>query len=401
MNVSAVLEGSVRKQGDRIKIDAQITSVKDGYQVWSQQFDRNLTDVFAIQEEIAQAITERLKINYLQHEGAEMGAGHTQSAAAHDAVLKARYFWNRRELKESEKYFKQAIELDPGYAAAYAGLAETYVIFPFFHTGSPDDAMPMAEEAAKRAIQLDSLLSGPYATLAYKNALYDLNQALAKKYFVKALQLNPNSPQVHYWYGQYLNSYESCDLGIAEMQRAVELEPQGSVAYFNLGISLVCAEKFKEAVTALKTSVELNKQFAYPYAFLGHAYRGLGQLDEARRAYERATELSNEVAMVALVYLNVKDHQMTKATELFEGLEKQKQSGYWSKLSLALGSYYLGQKDRAFAYFANALETHDIQLSGFLNRPYTIPLGKEFLSEPACKSLVEKHLKTMRESQVQ
>jgi len=117
--------------------------------------------------------------------------------------------------------------------------------------------MPMAEEAAKKAIQLDSLLSGPYATLAFKNMLYDLDPAQAKKYFVKALRLNPNSPQVHYWYGQYLNYYESCDRAIVEMQRAVELEPQGSYAYFNLGISLTCAAKFSLAVAALKTSAEL------------------------------------------------------------------------------------------------------------------------------------------------
>jgi len=100
-----------------------------------QQFDRKLDDVFAIQEEIAQAITERLKVTYLPREKTELGEGHTRSTAAHDAVLKARYFWIRRELKESEKYFRQAIELDPGYAAAFAGLAETYVIFPFFSYG--------------------------------------------------------------------------------------------------------------------------------------------------------------------------------------------------------------------------------------------------------------------------
>ena len=175
LKVSTVLEGSVRRQGNRVKISARLLNVEDGYQLWSEQFESTLNDIFKIQEEIAVAISQRLKVTLLQNESLKLGKGLTQNSAAYDAMLKGRYFWDKRILKESEKYFKQAIELDPNFAAAYVGLAETYVISPIFRNGSPEETMPKAQEAAEKAIQLDSSLTVPYFVIALKKTLYDWN----------------------------------------------------------------------------------------------------------------------------------------------------------------------------------------------------------------------------------
>ena len=180
LKVSNILKGSVRKQGNRVKITAQLISIKDGYHLWSQQYERTLDDVFAIEEEIAMGITQKLKVTLLKDEKIEIGERLTESTEAYDAYLRARYFWNKRELVESEKYFKKAIELDPSYAAAYAGLAESYVLFPYFRVGSPLEFMVKAQQAAEKAIEIDSSLAIPYAVLAYNNSSYkwDSQEAL-------------------------------------------------------------------------------------------------------------------------------------------------------------------------------------------------------------------------------
>jgi TolB-like protein/Flp pilus assembly protein TadD len=321
LKVSNILEGSVRKQGNRVKITAQLISIKDGYHLWSQQYERTLNDVFAIQEEIAIAITQKLKVTLLKDEKIEIGDRLTENTEAYDAYLRARYFWNKRELFESEKYFKNAIELDPSYAAAYAGLAETYVVFPYFRFGSPLEFMVKAEQAAEKAIQIDSSLAIPYAVLAFNNASYRWDSQKALFFFKKALRLNPRYAPAHYWYAQYLCRYGfDTDLAISEMRKAVELEPLGSIAYFNLGIALTFAKKYEEALEALKTSAELNKQNEFAPLFAGHCYLALGRRDEARKAYERSAALSNQLAAAILIYFFVKEGKSEKALEQLNDL---------------------------------------------------------------------------------
>ena len=207
LKVSTVLEGSLRRQGERVKISVRLLSVVDGYQLWSEQFEFTKNSVFAIEEEIAMAITRKLKVTLLKDEKIEIGERLTENTEAYDAYLRARYFWNKRELIESEKYFKKAIELDPSYAAAYAGLAESYVLFPYFRAGSAVEFMVKAQQAAEKAIQIDSSLVIPYAVLAYNNSSYKWDSQQALFYFKKALRSNPRYAPVHYWYGQYLCRY--------------------------------------------------------------------------------------------------------------------------------------------------------------------------------------------------
>ena len=373
LNVETVLEGSVRRQGKRIRIDAKLISVKDGYNLWSEQFDRNVGDVFAIQEEIALAITRKLKATFLQKKKTEIGEEPTHNTEAYDAVLKGRYFWNRRELKESEKYFQKAISLDSNFALAYAGLAETYVVFPFFGAGTPDEYMPKAELAAERAIRLDSLLSVPYLTIAFKNENYDWNPVKAEKYFKKALRLDPKYAPAHYWYGHFLvNFKKDFDQAIAEMNRSVELEPLGNIHYYNLGFALLCGGKYNEGVKALTTSIEL-KENGNSHLYLGHCYRGLGKFDEAKKEYLHAAELSNDAGIATTIYFYKLEKNEAKAQEAFDLLINQSTKRYVGKASLASAASYLGKKELARQYLREAIKMHDVWLPSLASDPTHFP----------------------------
>ena len=297
LKVSNILEGSVRKQGNRVKITAQLISIKDGYHLWSEQYERTLNDVFAIQEEIATAITQKLKVTLLENEKIEIVERLTGNTEAYDAYLRGRYFWNKRELVESERYFKKAIELDSSYAEAYAGLAETYCLFPYFHLGSPIESMVKAQKAAEKAIQLDSLLAIPYAVIGFAKSSYERNPAEAFSFFKKSLRLNQRYAPAHYWYGQSLGLYGSDpELSISEMRKGVELEPLGSIAYFNLGIALTYARRYDEALAVLKTSAELNKQNEYAYLQAGHCYMSLKQFGKGEGILRTSSQIIKSIS---------------------------------------------------------------------------------------------------------
>ena len=370
LKVSTVLEGSVRRQGDRVKISVRLLNVEDGYQLWSEQFESTLTDMFKIQEEIAVAISQRLKVTLLQNESLKLGKGLTQNSEAYDAVLKGRFFWDKRLLKESEKYFKQAIELDPNFAAAYVGLAETYVISPFFRFGSPAETMPKAQEAAEKAIQLDSSLTGPYFVIAFKKAIFDWNRDEARAYFKKAFQENSKYAQGYYWYAQYLYSFESdFDGAVAEMRKAVEIEPLGTYANLNLGNGLFYARKFKEALEAYKFSIQLNN--LNPLAYLGSGWCNIGleKWDEAQKDFETSASQNSDWAKAMLVYFYVKNGNKLQAQKLYDELTSPTSTGYSSQSTMSLAASFLGKKDLAHEHFKKAFEQHDTWLPYIITSP--------------------------------
>ena len=389
LKVSNILEGSVRKQGNRVKITAQLISIKDGYHLWSEQYERTLNDVFAIQEEIATAITQKLKVTLLENEKIEIVERLTENTEAYDAYLRGRYFWNKRELAESERYFKKAIELDSSYAEAYAGLAETYCLFPFFHLGSPIECMVKAQKIAEKAIQLDSLLAIPYAVIGFTKSSYERNPPEAFSFFKKSLRLNQRYAPAHYWYGQSLGFYGSDpELSISEMRKGVELEPLGSIAYFNLGIALTNARRYDEALAVLKTSAELNKQNEYAHLQAGHCYMSLKQFEKAKESYERAAKLSNQLAAAALIFFSMREGNTEKAHAQFNELVDRSRSGYVSQLSLALGASYLGQKDEAHEYLKAAIDSREAWVLNLDRFPAAF-LTDALLSDPRNQELIK------------
>ena len=399
LKVSTVLEGTVRRQGDRVKISVRLLNVEDGYQLWSAQFESTLNDMFKIQEEIAVTISQRLKVTLLQNESLKIGKGLTQNSAAYDAMLKGRFFWEKRPLKESEKYFNQAIELDPNFAAAYVGLAETYVVSSVFRYGSPDETMPKAQEAAEKAIQLDSSLTVPYFVIAFKKANFDWNRDEARAYFKKAFQENSKYAQGYYWHAQYLYYFESdFDGAVAEMRKAVEIEPLGAYANVNLGNGLFYARKFKEALEAYSFSIQLNNLNPLSYLGSGCCNIALEKWDEAQKDFETSASQNSDWAKATLVYFYVKNGNKLQAQKLYDELISPIRTGYSSQSILSLAASFLGKKDLAHEHFKKAIEQRDNWLPYIINHPpYPIRLPNDVLSDPRNMALMKKHFPFMKE----
>ena len=402
LKVSTVLEGTVRRQGDRVKITVRLLNVEDGYQLWSEQFESTLTDMFKIQEEIAVAISQRLKVTLLQNESLKIGKGLTQNTEAYDAVLKGRFFWDRRLMKESEKYFKQAIELDPNFAAAYVGLAETYAISSVFGHGYPTENMPRAQEAAEKAIQLDNSLAAPYFVIAFKKANFDWNRDEAKAYFEKGFQENSKPGQGYYWHAQYLFNFEAdFDGAVAEMRKAVELEPLGANANMNLGNGLYAAGKFKEALEVYSFSIQLNN--FNPIAYLGSGWCNIAleKWDEAQKDLETAASQNSDWAKAMLVHIYVKNGNKLQAQKLYDELTSSTSSVYSSQATMSLAASFLGKKDLAHEHFIKAFEQHDTWLPYLTNNPLLngpMQLPNNVLSDPRNMALMKKHFPFMNEA---
>jgi len=234
LHVSTVLEGSVRKQGNRIRITAQLINAEDGFHLWSEKYDRTIDDVFAIQEEIAMAITGELKVTLLEKERSRINKIPTQNKEAYQLYLKGRFYWMQRGLglKKCLPYFQQAVELDPQFALAYTGIADAYAFLGFYSLMAPDKCHPLAKAAAAKAVQIDHSLAEVHTTLAFLSGFYDWDWPEARKHFQKALEINFNYAPAHYWHSLYLSAVENkYEEAIKEGIKALELEPLTAVQY--------------------------------------------------------------------------------------------------------------------------------------------------------------------------
>src|SRR5258706_1304623 len=273
LKVGTILEGSIRKQGNKLRITAQLINVEDGFRLWSERYDMNMDDIFTIQDEIALAITERLKITLLDEEREIIYQKPTDNKEAYDLYLKGRFFINKRgpSINKGLQYFQQAAEKDPSFALAYSGMADAYAILAFYSVLPPHEAMPKAKKYAEKALKLNPSLTEAYTTMAFITTFYDWNWAKAKKQFINIFKHNPDYPQAHYWYGYFLSIIEcNNDEAIKQAKRAVEvLEPLVPLGHHFLAIMYIIAGRFEKAIKESYKAIELD-----PNSFPG--YRGLG-----------------------------------------------------------------------------------------------------------------------------
>jgi adenylate cyclase len=389
LGVTTLLEGSVRKSDDRIRITVQLVDASDGSGIWSQTYDLKQEEILKVQNEIARSVIAKLRVTFLDKQFTEARAVNTE---AYEYYLKAKDAWSLRKLKESEAYFTRAIEADSMFAPAYIGLAGTCVLAPLFRLGTPTEYFPKAEAAAKKAIQLDSSMSLPYLTMAIKSDNYDLNPAEAARYFKKALYQNSYFAALHYFYGQHLIRFDkNFSQGEEEMKKAVELEPLESVPHTNLGYALMMSKKYMEAIEALKYSIELNPDNDNSLLFLGHCYMELGNLKKAKEAYLRSAELSNDRAKAALVHYFMKNGDITQATFWYDDLVKQSSEEYVSNSTLAAAASFLKKKDEANERYKKAFENKDSWLIN-PNLDYPISLPDDLFADPRNTALLRMHI---------
>ena len=297
LNVGTILECSVRRAGERVRVTAQLINAGNGFHLWAQTYDREGTDVFAIQSDLALRIANALEAELTPVERTRMSRRPTTSPEAHTLYQKGRYFWNQRSRSGYERaieYYERAIEADPRYAEAYAGLATVYSMQGIFGELSPSEASERTKENALKALALDSEVAEAHTVLGGYYQAHVWDSEAAEREHLRGLELDPNYSTAHFWYGNYLTSMRRFEEAIAHKMKAVELEPLSPQLTWALGRTLIVADRPDEALVQFHNAIELDSMYYPAFSGLGDAYLAKGLLDEAVRAFQRAVELDGE-----------------------------------------------------------------------------------------------------------
>jgi TolB-like protein/Tfp pilus assembly protein PilF len=276
LGVNAVLSGRIVQRGDNLTISAELVDVRYNKLLWGEQYDRKMSDLLATQREMAGEIVEKLK---LKVSGEEKGLGkhYTESNEAYQLYLKGRFYWNKRTVEANNKgieYFKQAIEKDPSFALAYAGLADCYVLRS--NPLPPREKMVKAKAAAMRALELDETVAEAHTSLARVLAVYDWDSKGAQKEFKRAIELDPRNAQAHQWYGGYFEAMGRHNESIAERKKAQELDPLCLITNSELGLGFYCARDYDQAIQQFQKTLELQPNFSLVDAFFPATYEQRG-----------------------------------------------------------------------------------------------------------------------------
>jgi serine/threonine-protein kinase len=373
LNVQALLEGSVRKAGNRVRITAQLINVVDGYHLWSERFDRDLADVFAIQDEISLAIVDKLKVKLLGDEKEKMLKRYTQNLEAYDLYLKGRYHWNRRTpeaLKKAMAHFEQVIQKDPEYALAYAGLADCYSMLAQVYVLPPKEAFPKAKALASRALEIDETLAEAHTSLAFMLSCFDWDWAGAEREFRRAIELNPNYATAHQWFAMgLLVELGRTSEAIEEIHKALELDPLSLIINTSAGFVYLNAGREDKAVEQAEKILDMDP------TFIG-AYLILVDVNERRRKYDEAVEeglkgysfvgflSQHEVVSLREAYASSGwTGYLRRLVEIMQSKAEQGQVLYYMIASLYAG---LDETEKAIECLEKAYEEHDFNLSGLL-----------------------------------
>jgi serine/threonine-protein kinase len=365
LNVETVLEGSVRKSGDTLRVTAQLIKVEDGYYLWSEQFDRKMDDVFAIQDEVTLAIVDKLKLDLLSDERPKIVKRYTENIDAYNLYLMGRYYWNRRTgegLRKGLVLFQQAIEKDPTFALAYAGAADSYNLLGYYYHMPSKEALPKAKTAAERALEIDESLAEAHTSLAWVSMFYDWDWTAAEKEYKRAIELNPNYATAHHWYSFYLMIMGRRDESIDEARLSVALDPLSLQINNHMASMLHLAGQYTQAVEEFKRIIEMNPSYVLAHNELGHTYVELKMYDKALVEYQKVTELlgTRTPSIIAdLGYLYAVTGRTNEAKKMLEELQGLSEKMYVSPWGFAVIHLGLGQIDQAYEWLEKAYKERD------------------------------------------
>jgi TolB-like protein/Tfp pilus assembly protein PilF len=361
LGVEAVLTGKVLHRGDTLIAQVDLVNVSDGSELWGQQY--KLSDALAVQEEIAMEISANLRLKLSGEQQSRVTKHYTENPEAYQLYLKGRFYWNKRTgeaLKKAIEYFNQAIEKDPTYALAYAGLADAYVLSSFLSTDSPQEAFAKAKAAAKKALELDETLAEAHTSLASALSLYDWNFPESNREFQRAIELNPNYATAHHWYGgTNLAALGRVDEAIAEMKRAQELDPLSLIINADLGEAYFEARQYDRSIEQLRKTVEMDQSFYYAHYHLGMAYEMKGSLSDAITEYYKARQLDDDPRVLAFLgHAFAASGKRDDALKTLEQLKEISRQRYVQAYSFAIIYAGLGEKDKAFQWLERSYQEH-------------------------------------------
>jgi adenylate cyclase len=395
LNVEKVLEGSVRKEDSQLRITVQLVNVSDSYHIWSETFDKELTKVFAIQDEIALTVADKLKLTLLSDERARLVKRPTENLEAYNLYLLGRYFLDRASAEEDFNkvigYFEQAIAKDPDYALACAGQALCYSLLCISGYLAPKEVYQKAMEAAKKAIELDDELGEAHASLGHLKTIFDWDFAGAEHEFKRALKLNPGSVDVWFFYSQYLTTLGRFEEAIAGLKRVIELDPASPANYILLGMyGYQMAGRYDESIAQIKKGLDMDPSILYGQLFLASAFALKGMYREAVAQADKvlsAWPIREDVLIFScLGWVYSVSGQQEKARSLLNSMLDLRTRRYVD--AYLIGGVYagLGEKEKAFEWLTKAYDEHAGQMIFIKVDPWY----KNLHSYPRYKELLKK-----------
>jgi len=392
LGVETLVEGSVRKDDNRLRITAQLIKVADGSHLWSESYNREMKDVFAIQEEISQAIVDNLKIKLIAEESFEILKRHTENLEAYNFYLAGTYYWQTMTaegFKKAFEQFGQALQKDPNYALAYTGLASIYVASSYYGNIRPNEAYPKAIEFTNMALKIDNTLSEALAMLGFINFNYNWNWKKAEIYFKQALQRNSNSTTGHLHYSMFLTCIGRHEEAISEAKKAQELDPLS--LYTNAYVSLILcwARHFDEAIEVAQMAISMNPNYYNSHRMLALAYWAKSMNKEAIAEFKKVVDLSGGIpyylAELAGRYYEYGKHDETE--KLYVSLKKRSEHEYVIPMSFYLIHKIRGEFDLAYEWLERSINEHDSMVPWFLPIPMK---NVNILEEPRFNGLMKK-----------
>jgi TolB-like protein/Tfp pilus assembly protein PilF len=389
LEVGTVLEGSVRKAGDKLRITVQLIDSQTSDHLWAESYDRELRDVFAIQSDISKTVAEALKVQLLSLEKSIIEEKQTANPEAYTLYLKGRHYWNERNpnsIRKAMQYFEKAMAKDPDFSLAYVGLANCYIILMDLAVVETNEALPKAKALLDKALKMNDKLAEAHASLA--NLLtVEWNWRAAEAEFKRAIDLNPNYATAHHWYGLLLAFTGRPEMAVDEMKVALHLDPVSPIVGLNLALRLTEAGRFEEGIEQLKRTLELEPDFGPAHVHLGATYVSRAQHDEGIAELQKGHELMGTqpwtIAFLGYTYGLMGERK--KAKELLRELEAASKNTFVQSPFFGLVHFALGDKEAAFQFFVKAYE----ERSNALLYVKILSLFREIRADPKFGALLE------------
>jgi serine/threonine protein kinase/tetratricopeptide (TPR) repeat protein len=382
LGVDAVVEGSVQRSGDRVRITAQLIDARADQHLWGRSYERDLRDVLAMQDEVAQSIANELKVQLAAQGEPRLVGSRPVDPQAYEAYLKGRYYSSKRtekEVKESIEYFQQAVKKDPNYAPAYSGMADAYALLGYRGNLPSDEALLNAKPAALKAVELDDSLADAHASLAFIAETLEWDWPSAEREYKRALKLNPSYAAAHNWYAGYLMYFGRFEEGLAEAKRSRELDPLSLAINNALAGRLLLAGREIEAIEQVQKTLEMDPNFAPAHTQLGWIYLRQGKNEEAIAEFQKAVALSGSDPdeSVDLGYAYAVAGKRDEAKKIVGTLKRKRERSFVSPAGVGIILGALGDRDEAFAWLEKAYELRDPQLTYLKVGPKFAPIRSD------------------------
>jgi TolB-like protein/Tfp pilus assembly protein PilF len=383
LGVETLLEGSMRKLSDRIRITAQLIKVADGSHLWSERYDREMKDLFDIQDEISLAIADNLKVRLLGGTKAMITKRHPDNLEAYNLYLKGTYCYQMltpEGIRKSLEYFEQALQKDPDYALAFVGMGYAHWLSSMWGNVSPDEAYPKAHEYVKKALKIDDTLAEAYSGLGTIYSFYYWNWEEAERNFKHAIRINPHSSMMHTNYSVNLVFTRHYEEAISEAKRAQELDPLSGFINGRTGMAFMLAGQYDKALEEYRMALKVNPNYFFLYLNLGITYHAKGMFREAAAELEKSVDLSNgnSLAISFLVIVYVKIGEEDKAEKLIDNLKKRSETEYIPASSFYFYYKFKEDEELALEWLKRACNEHDCFLLWWKDDPNFFPDGSRY-----------------------